>query len=71
MDTYQLRGKSLNYFSETFVHDPDLFKYFYYEHNESKEDLKIKYVDHRKFKKSTNVSESIIKKLSVVKPISG
>lgn len=51
MDTYQLCGKSLNYFSETFVHDTDIFKYFYCGYNENKEDLKIKYVDHRKLEK--------------------
>lgn len=40
--------------------------------NENKEDMKIKFVDNTKLRKSTNILDSIIKKLSVVvKPASG
>ena len=40
--------------------------------NENKEDMKTKFVDNTKLRKSTNILDSIIKKLSVVvKPASG
>ena len=40
--------------------------------SENKEDMKIKFVDNTKLRKSTNILDSIIKKLSVVvKPASG
>lgn len=63
-------GKSLDYLSETFVYNSDL-KYFYHELEWKQWRYENHISEQQKVEKSTNVSDLNIKKLSVVKPVSG